>query len=259
MTLKRCLILFYAGLAYLLSLAAIAYLVGFLADFGVPKSVNGPASEGSLSQAILWNCLLVAGFGLHHSLTARIRFKRWWTTIIPAHVERATYLYMTTIATGLLVVLWQPIPLTVWRIASDSAAILIVALYLGVWTAMFSATFQIGHLGFFGLGPVLDKLFARNPGPVPFAARALYGLVRHPISLGWMVVPWITPHMTLGQLVFALATSAYVLIATVYEENDLIAELGDTYRRYQRQVPAFIPGLKPREREPGNPSLHRET
>jgi protein-S-isoprenylcysteine O-methyltransferase Ste14 len=249
---KKTALLAYGGIAYLLAMANIAYIVGFLADFGVPKTVAaGPTidllgPDAGLGATIALDAALVLIFGLHHSITARRWFKRWWTRFVPAEIERATYLYMTAVMTALLVLFWRPIPETIWRVDAVSAQAAIYAVYLSVWAMMFSATFHFGHFGFFGLAQVWNRITDRAPAEPAFAARFLYALVRHPISLGWMTVPWITPHMTTGQLVFALASVAYVLAATPFEEADLIAELGDVYRRYRKSVPAFLPGRRAR-------------
>jgi methanethiol S-methyltransferase len=237
-------ILGYAGLAYLLALANIGYIVAFLADFGVPKTVNSGRCDGDLWRAVTINATLVFGFGLHHSITARTAFKRWWTRLVPDHLERATYLYMTAAATAVLVVMWQPIPITLWRVEALPAVVAITALYLAIWGTMFAATFQFGHFGFFGLAQAMARVRARPAPEAPLASRWLYGIVRHPISLGWMLAPWVTPHLTVGQLVFAICGTLYVLAATGFEEADLIEALGDRYRNYRAAVPAFLPRLQ---------------
>jgi methanethiol S-methyltransferase len=239
--LQNFIILAYAGIAYILAMANIGYIVAFLADFGVPKTVNSGSYDGNPWRAAAINAALVIGFGLHHSITARTAFKRWWTRFVPDHLERATYLYMTAAATALLVVFWQPIPITLWRVEAVPAIVAITGLYLAIWAAMFAATFQFGHLGFFGLAQAWRRVHSTPQPDAPFASRWLYAVVRHPISLGWMLTPWIVPHFTVGQLVFAVVATAYVLIATPFEEADLTEQLGDTYRRYRERVPAFLP------------------
>ena len=241
--LRKSFILLYAGGAYLLALVNIAYIVGFLADFGVPKGVDD-GTHGPLWPSVATNLGLIWLFGLHHSATARRWFKTRWTRIVPPALERATYLYMTALATALLVILWTPVPVTVWNVETDAAVWTIWALYLSVWAMMFSATFHFGHFGFFGLAQAWARIAGRPQAEASFCARWLYGIVRHPISLGWMLVPWITPHMTLGQLTFAVGTMVYVLVATMFEERDLVADLGDRYRAYQARVPAFVPRLR---------------
>lgn len=241
---KRSLFLVYSAIAYVLALASLVYLMGFLVDVGVPKGING-GSIGPLWPSVFINAALVSLFGLHHSITARASFKRWWTRIIPRPIERATYLYMTVALTCLVVYFWQPIPKTIWRVDTQISSLLILFAYLATWAMMLASTFHFGHFGFFGLSQALDRFRNRPEATVPFTARYLYALMRHPISLGWMLTSWLTPHLTVGQLVWALSVTAYVLIATKYEEADLISEIGDDYRRYRGEVPAYIPGTKP--------------
>ncbi len=241
---KRCIFLAYSAVAYLLALATIIYLIGFLADVGVPKGINDGAI-GALWPAVFGNAALVVLFGLHHSTTARTSFKRWWTRFVPPPIERATYLYMTAALTYVVVYFWQPIPITVWRIENQIGSIAIFAAYLATWSMMFASTFHFGHFGFFGLQQAWNQFRNRPPTAVPFSARYLYALIRHPISLGWMLTPWLTPHMTVGQLVWAVSVTAYVLLATRFEEEDLIQEIGDDYRRYRTEVPAYLPGTTP--------------
>lgn len=231
----------YAGLAYILATANILYIMGFLIDFGVPISINsGIPGDNPWSAAVI-NSLLVLGFGLHHSITARPWFKKWWTRYIPQHLERSTYLYMTAMVTAVLVVFWQPIPISLWIIKESWAELAAIIAYIMVWSIMFAATFHFGNFSFFGIGEVLARYRNQKPSDINFSARYLYALVRHPISLGWMLTPWLVPHFTLGQLVFAITVGIYVLVATLFEERDLIKEFGQTYREYRKKVPAFIP------------------
>jgi len=242
---KRTLFLAYSAIAYVLAIASLVYLMGFLADVGVPKGINdGPV--GAFWPSVVINGALLGLFGLHHSITARASFKRWWTRIVPRPIERATYLYMTVALTYLVVYSWQPIPETVWRVDNQIFSRLIMSAYLATWAMMLASTFHFGHLNFFGLSQALERFHNRPEASVPFTARYLYALVRHPISLGWMLAPWLTPHLTVGQLVWALSVTVYVLIATRYEEADLIVEIGDDYRRYRDRVPSYIPGTKAR-------------
>ncbi len=247
---RKSLMLIYALGAYALSMAALVYIMGFLIDFGVPKGISGQSAGDSSSvalwPAILGNAGLIALFGLHHSITARTSFKRWWTGIIPAPIERATYLYMTVAMTALLVLFWQPIPITIWYVESGLAAGFIYAGYAGIWTMMVAATFHFGHFGFLGLAQAWQNFRDTKPAPANMTARCLYALVRHPISLGWMAAPFMAPHFTVGHLVFAGATFAYILLATPFEEADLIEEIGEPYRDYRDRVPTFIPFAKRR-------------
>ncbi|WP_108810428.1 hypothetical protein [Sphingorhabdus sp. Alg231-15] len=245
---RKSLMLLYALGAYILSMVALVYIMGFLINFGVPKGISSDTIEAGQSlgtwPAILINTGLVALFGLHHSITARTSFKRWWINIIPAPIERATYLYMTAAMTALLIMFWQPIPITIWYVQSDLAAGFIYAGYISIWTMMVAATFHFGHFGFLGLTQAWQNFRDTQPAPSNMTARYLYALVRHPISLGWMLAPLMTPHFTVGHLVFAAAAFVYILLATPFEEADLIEEIGEPYRNYRDRVPTFVPFAK---------------
>lgn len=240
---RKLLMLVYALIGYVVGLANIAYIIGFLADFGVPKGI-GDGASGSTLVAIGVNAGLIGLFGLHHSVTARTAFKRWWTKIVPAPIERATYLYMTAVMTGVLVFFWRPIPITIWNVEGSIAASMIIAAYLSVWIIMVAATFHFGHFKFLGLNQAWQNFRQSPPKSSNMSARYLYALVRHPISLGWMVSPLLVPHLTVGHFVFAAATFVYIMLATPFEEADLIEEIGEPYRDYQIRVPRFLPFTK---------------
>lgn len=237
---RRFLIFVYAFGAYLFASASLFYLMGFIADVGVPKSIND-GDVISTWRAVLVDVGLVGLFGLHHSITARTSFKRWWTKVIPTPIERATYLCMTTIMTMILVALWQPIPVVIWSVESNLLVGIVRATYIAIWVMMTAATFHFGYFGFFGLSQAWQYLKRKSPEPPKMTARYLYAMVRHPISLGWMIAPFFVPRFTVSHFVFAMATVAYIIVATRFEETDLIEDLGDSYRNYQKRVPRFIP------------------
>lgn len=237
---RKFLMLAFAVVAYVLSLASLVYIVGFIADIGVPKAISD-GERMPVWTAVMIDASLVAVFGLHHSITARSSFKRWWTKIVPAPIERATYLYMTVTNVGFLMYYWTPIPITIWRVESPALAGLIFAAYAAVWIMMVAATFHFGHFRFLGLAQAWENFRRAAPEQGAMSARYLYALVRHPISVGWMVSPFFVSHFTVGHLVFAVATILYVLVATPFEEADLIEEIGEPYREYRKRVPAFVP------------------
>ena len=241
--LKQRLFLLYAGGAYVAALVNIAYIVGFLANSLVPKGI-GDGEMSSLSAAVTSNAGLVFLFGLHHSITARTAFKQWWTQFVPKPIERSTYLYMTAVMTAVLVIFWQPIPVVIWQVNNVFGVAVIFAAYFTVWAMMLSATFHFGHFRFLGWAQAWDAFRAAPPAEPSMTARHLYALIRHPIRLGWMVTPWLTPELTVGHVVFAVSTLIYVLVATHFEEADLIEDLGDAYRDYQSRVPAFVPEFR---------------
>lgn len=240
---KSAFYMVYAAAGYVVGMLCVLYFVGFLAGAGVPKSIYDGDST-SIGLAVLIDMALVLLFGLHHSVTARSSFKRWWTKIVPEPIERATYLFMTAGVTYVLVAFWQPIPVTIWSLDNQIAQYCMYVAYALAWTMMVAATFHFGHFSFFGLAQAWNNVRRNPPRREQLSARYLYALVRHPISLGWMVTPWLTPHLTVGHIVFAAAATLYIVIATHFEEADLIDELGESYESYRERVPAFIPGLK---------------
>jgi len=239
----KLLMLVYSLVAYLLGLASIVYIIGFLTDFSVPKSINNGEAV-STSAAVAIDACLVGLFGLHHSVTARRSFKRWWMKFVPPPIERATYLYMTAIMTGLLVVFWRPIPITIWNVEGSIAVSMIVAASSSIWIVMVAATFHFGHFNFLGLTQAWRNFRQTAPKESDMSARYLYALVRHPISLGWMIAPFLVPHFTVGHLVFAASTFVYIMLATPFEEADLIEEIGEPYRDYRKHVQRFLPFTK---------------
>ena len=254
---QRYSILIFALVAYAVAAANLLYVMGFIADLYVPKGING-GIQGDIWSAISIDVGLLWLFGLHHSITARTWFKKHWTKIIPPSIERATYLYMTAIMTGLLFLFWRPIPITVWQVENEIVIGSIYVLYFLIWGLMLLATFQFGHFGFFGLKQAWERFRNQKAAATRFSAKWLYGIVRHPISVCWMMMPWITPHLTVGHIVFAIGITSYIVVATPFEEMDLIGELGDKYRRYRKTVPAFIPFLTINQSKPETPSTLTE-
>lgn len=172
---------------------------------------------------------------------ARSYFKERVATVVAPHMERATYLYATGIMTAGLILFWRPIPIVLWQATTPQMIAFSAMAFLVVVAVMLAAIHQIGHFRFFGLAQAWSYLRGRRLPDVPLVARGLYGLSRHPISICWILLPWITPQMTVSRLIFCLSLVIYILVATRYEENDLMLELGDSYRVYSQRVPRFLP------------------
>ena len=235
--------LLYALLCYLAFLGTFVYLIAFVGDLGVARSLaSGPA--GPAGWALAANLGLIALFGLQHSLMARPAFKRVWTRVVPPALERSTYVLFSSLALILLFRCWQPLPRIVWSLGHPLLVLAARALFWGGVTLTLASTFLISHLDLFGLGQAWCR-FRRQPYQDPaFRVGAFYARTRHPLMLGFLVTFWATPVMTLGHLVFALGASAYVLAGTALEERDLLAALGPAYARYRRAVPRFLPLLR---------------
>jgi protein-S-isoprenylcysteine O-methyltransferase Ste14 len=180
---------------------------------------------------------------------ARPWFKKVWTRFVPEPVERSTYVLLSSLALLLLFWKWQPMGGVIWNVQSQDGALALEALYgLGALIVL-ATTFLINHFDLFGLRQVWLYLRGIPYTPLGFRAPGPYRIVRHPLYVGWLVMFWSTPVMTAAHLVFAIATTAYILIAIQFEERDLVRSLG-AYAEYRRQVPMLIPigGSKQRER-----------
>ncbi|MHC4973968.1 MAG: methanethiol S-methyltransferase [Planctomycetota bacterium] len=238
---KRTLVLLYGAVVYALSMATLVYAIGFVADLGVPKSINS-GQEGPIGEALLVNLLLLSLFAVQHSGMARLGFKRWWTRRVPPSIERSTYGLATCVAFILLFWLWRPMPGVVWSVESPIAATALDVAHWAGWGIVVLSTFMVGHFDLFGLRQVWLR-WRRTPyGELQFRAVGFYKFIRHPIQAGFVIVFWATPHMTVGRLLFAAVSTAYIIVALkLFEERDLIKSFGDTYRHYQRQVGMFVP------------------
>ncbi len=241
---KRWLIFLYGVLSYAIFFATFLYAIGFVGNLWVPKSIDS-ARETSLVAALLINAGLLGVFAIQHSVMARPAFKRWWTRIIPKEAERSTYTLLSSVALIVLFAFWEPIGGTVWSVQSPLAQAAIYVAYAFGWGLVLVSTFLISHFDLFGLRQVWLQLRRKPYAPLPFKTPVLYRYVRHPLYVGWFFAFWATPTMTVAHLVFAVATTAYILIAIQLEERDLMAEHPE-YAQYRKRVPMLVPFTKRR-------------
>jgi protein-S-isoprenylcysteine O-methyltransferase Ste14 len=229
----------YAAVAYVLFLGAFLYAIGFVGDLMVPKTIDsGPQGPWILALAI--DAALLGVFAIQHSVMARPAFKRWWTRFVPEGIERSTYVLASSLCLSLLFWQWRPLDMTVWALSGLTAYIMRAVFLLG-WLVVLASTFMLSHFELFGLTQAYSAFRDRAVERLPFHTPMLYGLVRHPIMLGFVIAFWSAPVMTLGHLVFAVATTLYILIALQLEEADLVATFGTSYSEYRRRVPMLVP------------------
>jgi methanethiol S-methyltransferase len=232
--------LLYGIFCYLVFFATFLYAVAFLGDFGVVRTIDSGV-EGSLAQALAINAGLLTLFALQHSIMARSWFKRAWTRIVPPAAERSTYVLFSSLALIALFWQWRPIGGVVWNVENEFGQMAIYLIYAAGWMLLLLATFLINHFDLFGLRQVYLHFIGQEYSALVFRTPGLYKVVRHPIYLSWLCIFWATPRMTVAHLVFALATTGYILMAIPIEERDLIRVYGDAYRRYKLQVPRILP------------------
>ena len=232
----------YGTANYAVFLLVFLYAIGFVSGVAVPKHVdNGVPTAWPVALAI--DLVLLSLFAVQHSGMARPAFKRWFTRIVPAPLERSTFVLATNLVLVLLYWQWRPLPMVVWDAEAEVARWLLYGLAAVGWLLVLASTFLIDHFDLFGVRQSWRAALGRGPTPsAPFVTRALYRIVRHPIMLGFLIAFWATPTMTVGHLLFAGVTTGYILIAVkCLEERDLVAQFGETYRDYQRRVPMLLP------------------
>jgi protein-S-isoprenylcysteine O-methyltransferase Ste14 len=245
--LKRAVFFAYGVACYVVFLATFLYAIAFVGNLGTPTALDGPPT-GPIARALAIDAGLLALFALQHSIMARKGFKQRWRRIVPKPVERSTYVLFSSVALILLFWQWQPIGGIVWSVESMAATVLLRTMFGVGWALVLIATFLIDHFDLFGLRQVWLYLIGQPYTPRPFATPGPYRLVRHPLYAGWFLAFWMTPTMTVAHLVFAIATSAYILVAIQLEERDLVREFGDSYEDYRRRVPMLVPLPRARQK-----------
>jgi protein-S-isoprenylcysteine O-methyltransferase Ste14 len=238
--LKRVVVFVYGVACYAVFFATFLYAVGFIGNLVVPKSMDSQARISFLS-ALGIDVLLLGIFAVQHSVMARPRFKRLWTRVVPEPAERSTYVLFSSLALIALFALWQPLGGTVWDIQNPAARLLMYDLFgLGFGLVLVS-TFLINHFDLFGLRQVWLYLSGKPYTHLSFGTPLFYKYVRHPLYVGWLMAFWFTPTMTGAHLLFAIMTTAYMLAAIRWEENDLLVAHGEKYARYRESVPMLVP------------------
>jgi protein-S-isoprenylcysteine O-methyltransferase Ste14 len=239
---KRLSIFVYGLASYAVFFATFLYAIGFIGNFWVPKSIDS-IREAPFATALLFNLGLLVLFAVQHSVMARPAFKRWWTRLVPESAERSTYVLFSSVAMIALFVFWQPMGGVIWNVDSPLGRTALYAAFAFGWGLLLLSTFLINHFDLFGLRQVWLQLLGKPYTSLTFKMPALYRHVRHPLYVGWLFTFWATPTMTVAHLVFAIATTAYILIAIQLEERDLVAAHPE-YESYRQRVPMLVPFAK---------------
>jgi methanethiol S-methyltransferase len=238
--LKRLLFFGYGLTCYVIFLGSFLYAIAFVGGFLVPRRLDGPL-ESSAGLAVAIDCALLTVFAVQHSIMARQWFKERWTQIVPWAIERSTYVLCASLALDLLFWQWRPLGIQVWSVQNAAARTVFFTLFAAGWMIVLVMTFFINHFDLFGLRQVWLPLMGRPYTRITFRTPPPYRLVRHPLYFGFLLAFWMTPNMTLAHLLFAVATTGYIVLAIQFEEKDLIREHGPAYQEYRRKVPMLLP------------------
>jgi protein-S-isoprenylcysteine O-methyltransferase Ste14 len=239
---KKFIILLFGFVTYFVFLVTFLYFIGFVGNLFVPKTIN---SGETGPNAIIINVVLLSVFAMQHSIMARPSFKKWWNTIFGIALERSIYVLFSSLALLLIFWKWQPINEVIWEVDSEIFAIIIKAIFWAGWGIVLISTFLISHFHLLGLQQVFENFKNKNLTDPKFKMNFFYRLVRHPLMLGFLIAFWATPIMTQGHLLFAIITTIYMFVAVKFlEEKELLKELGEEYKTYQKKTPMIIPFTK---------------
>lgn len=227
----------FSLLVYAAFSGVFLYLIAFVGNFVVPKTINAPATTTPTALALLTNIALIITFGVAHSAFARRKFKQWWTRFVPISAERTLYVLQAITLLALLMWQWEPLPTVIWSAENELLRLLLWGIFWLGWMLVLLSSFLINHFELVGL----QQAWRGTPADSHFVTPLLYKWVRHPMMVGFLLAFWAIPTMTAGHLLFAGGMTLYIIIGIHFEERDLVAHFGETYRNYQQRIPKLLP------------------
>jgi len=252
--LTRVLGFVYGVVCYLIFFLTFLFAIGFVGGgnlYGAGKSLVAPRSidmmpagaPESLALRLIIDVLLLSLFAIQHSVMARAWFKRRWTQIVSPSMERSTYVLIASLVLQVIFWNWRPIGTerVAWDVHNSTGRLVLEGLFWLGWLIVLTSTFLIDHFDLFGLKQAYCYLRGVECPPPAFRTPGFYRGVRHPIYLGFIIAFWSTPRMSIGHLLFAGMTTAYMIVAIQFEERDMIRAHGEKYENYRKHVSMLTP------------------
>ena len=238
---SRMLAFLYGAISYVIFFVTFLYAIGFVGNIIVPKSIDTLPTAGTFWRGLLANVILLSIFAIQHSVMARPAFKKWWTKFVPKPIERSTYVLFSSLALIFMYWQWRAMPDPIWTVSNPIGVYLLWLLFFIGWGLVLFSTFLINHFDLFGLRQVNTYRRGEEYQHLPFGTPVVYRIVRHPIMLGFIIAFWSTPYMSVGHLLFAAVTTAYIIVAIQLEERDLVSFHGEAYEQYRQEVSMLVP------------------
>ena len=238
---SRMLAFLYGAISYVIFFVTFLYAIGFVGNIIVPKSIDTLPTAGTFWRGVLANVILLSIFAIQHSVMARPAFKKWWTKFVPKPIERSTYVLFSSLALIFMYWQWRAMPDPIWTVSNPIGVYLLWLLFFIGWGLVLFSTFLINHFDLFGLRQVNTYRRGEEYQHLPFGTPVVYRIVRHPIMLGFIIAFWSTPYMSVGHLLFAAVTTAYIIVAIQLEERDLVSFHGEAYEQYRQEVSMLVP------------------
>jgi methanethiol S-methyltransferase len=189
---------------------------------------------------LAWNCLLSVIFFIQHSGMVRRRFRDRLANVIPPLYQGALYTIVSGVVLTALIVLWQESSTSLYELHGPPRW-LVCGLFFLTIAGCFWTMFSLRAFDTFGLDPIKAELSGKRIRPQQFVVRGPYRWVRHPLYLLVILMIWSGPHLTADRLLFNVLWTAWICVGAGLEEVDLVSDLGEQYRDYQRKVPMLIP------------------
>ena len=243
---SRAATLLFAIFAYAVFFAIFLYLICFVGNFPFAPLTVDRGPDSPVAVAVVIDLVLIAMFGLQHSVMARQGFKQAWTRIVPRQAERSVYVLVASLTLVILFLFWRPIEGTVWDARGGALEMLLWLGFAAGWGIVLLSTFLLNHFELFGLQQAWFHVQGRTAAEPQMRQPLFYKWVRHPLYSGFFLAFWSTPVMTWGHLLLAAGLSAYMLVAIRYEERDLVGLFGSDYEDYRKSAGMLTPRLRRR-------------